>query len=84
MSSSKEARVPFVTKAIFEYLYRRDSDIKIDSRNSKKPFRKFLKNISVLTPLSRKKIGFSAVRKNFKRDEDYKNFQTTCLDQLGW
>jgi asparagine synthase (glutamine-hydrolysing) len=84
MSSSKEARVPFVTKAIFEYLYRRDSDIKIDSRNSKKPFRKFLENISVLTPLSRKKIGFSAVRKNFKRDEDYKNFQTTCLDQLGW
>jgi asparagine synthase (glutamine-hydrolysing) len=84
MSASKEARVPFVTKTLYEYMYRRQSSIKINLVESKIPLRELLRELGVISPLSRKKIGFSAKRINKNLDDDYKDFQNICLEELGW
>ena len=60
MAASKEARVPFVSKNIIENLYRINPKIKIDENFSKKPLRKYIKNIDLDFILETKKIGFSA------------------------
>ena len=84
MSASKEARVPFVTKTLYEYMYRRQPSIKINCVESKIPLRNLLRELNVISPLSRKKIGFSATRINKNLSDDYKDFQNICLEELGW
>ena len=85
MAASKEARVPFVSKALIEYMYRRPHQIKIDSIVSKIPLRRFAGNLSLQGALNRKKIGFSAqVDSSKSRQEDYFYFQNILMEELGW
>lgn len=85
MAASKEARVPFVSKSIIEYMYRRHHSIRIDSNESKKPLRRLAEKLNLNCILSRQKIGFSAqIRKLNDRREEYAFFQNIILEELGW
>ena len=85
MCAGKEARVPFVSKSLINYMYRISPEIKIDNMYSKKPLRKFSLNNNLEFVIDRKKIGFSAnldTKKN--RIEEYKNFRDVVISTLGW
>lgn len=85
MSASKEARVPFVSKALVEYMYRRPHQIKIDGVESKIPLRRFAKKLGLQGALNRKKIGFSAQTNLTKsRQDEYLHFQEIIIEELGW
>ena len=85
MAASKEARVPFVSKKLISYMYRKSPKIKINLKNSKLPVREFAKNLELFSALNRKKIGFSAqVVKSDSRIKSYQHFQNIVLDTLNW
>lgn len=85
MAASKEARVPFVSKDLISYLYRKPSKIKINQKHSKIPIRKYAKALGLDGALQRKKIGFSAkLRPSDSRFNDYKNFQEIVIGALEW
>ena len=85
MAASKEARVPFVSKSVFNLMYRRPSDIKIDSHFSKKPLRSLVESLGFDHVLNTKKVGFSAsLNRSDDRIEEYKKFQRLNLEVLGW
>ncbi len=85
MAASKEARVPFVSKALVEYMYRRPHQIKIDGVESKIPLRRFAKQLGLQEALDRKKIGFSAQMDSSKsRQDDYLYFQEVIMEALEW
>ncbi len=80
MAASKEARVPFVSKNIIEYLYRQNPKIKINKHFSKIPLRKYIKNINLDFVLDAKKIGFSAATNNeLGKFHNYSIFQNLVL-----
>jgi asparagine synthase (glutamine-hydrolysing) len=85
MAASKEARVPFVSRALVEYMYRRPSNIKIDEVQSKKPLRGLLADLNFTHVLKTKKIGFSAkVNQGDSRTDEYQKFQELNMEELGW
>jgi asparagine synthase (glutamine-hydrolysing) len=85
MAASKEARVPFVSKQLINYMYRRPSDIKINSSESKLPLRVMAAKLGLKGALNRKKIGFSAqIEKNNSRFGEYAEFQKIVLEALKW
>lgn len=85
MAASKEARVPFVSKALVEYMYRKPIQTKIDRLESKIPLRRFAKKLGLQGALDRKKIGFSAqVDSSRTRHQDYRDFQGFVMETLGW
>lgn len=85
MAASKEARVPFVTKKVVEYMYRRSANIKIDENLSKIPLRNFAKKLGLNGALNRRKIGFSAQINNSRsRFDEYADFQHIVLGALNW
>lgn len=85
MAASKEARVPYVTKNLINYMYRQDSKYKIDNINSKIPLRNFGVELGLSGAVNRKKIGFSASNViNSNKYSDYKNFQKIIMESLGW
>lgn len=85
MAASKEARVPFVTKSLISYLYRKPSDVKISTFESKLPIRRLANSLGLYGALSRKKIGFSAqINKDKQRAADYKKFQEIVIGELKW
>lgn len=85
MAASKEARVPFVSKRLISYMYRRPSVVKITSKESKLPLRKMAKRLGLHGALNRKKIGFSAqIQTNNSPINEYATFQDTVLEALGW
>lgn len=74
MAASKEARVPFVSVDLFEYLYRRPSHLKITESESKIPIRQIARSIGLNECLNRPKIGFSASFRNagsLKKEYDF-------------
>lgn len=83
MAASKEARVPFVNRALYSYLYRKDPSIKLNDTQSKIPLRNLLgKSYNYL--LKNKKIGFSAsFGKSVDKLTEYKNFHNLNLKILG-
>ena len=85
MAASKEARVPFVSKDLIEYLYRRDPATKINEQISKIPLRKFAEKSGLVGVLERKKIGFSAQSNQLQnRKESYEHFRSVVLGELQW
>nr|WP_294841598.1 asparagine synthase (glutamine-hydrolyzing) [uncultured Methylotenera sp.] len=85
MAASKEARVPFVDKALVAYMYRQSAQIKINDEHSKMPLRLFAKKLGLDGALSRKKIGFSAqLNQAASRYDDYGSFQKIVLESLKW
>ena len=85
MAASKEARVPFVSKALVEYMYRRPIQTKMDGLESKIPLRQFAKKLGLHGALDRKKIGFSAqIDPSKNRHQDYCDFQSFVMEVLGW
>lgn len=85
MAASKEARVPFVTKSLVNYLYRSKVSDKIDASYSKLPLRKMCDNLELMGPINRKKIGFSSTfSAHSNRFEEYEKFREFNLEVLGW
>jgi asparagine synthase (glutamine-hydrolysing) len=85
MAASKEARVPFITKKLVDYLYRIDHKNKIDNKNSKLPLRTFASNNGLNFLLKRKKVGFSALEKSENNYvTEYKKFRKIILETLKW
>ena len=83
MAASKEARVPFVSKKIIDYFYRKNPNIKIDQAFSKKPLRQYINSINLSFILNTKKIGFSAnMQKNLDKFDEYKFFQNIVLKEF--
>jgi asparagine synthase (glutamine-hydrolysing) len=85
MAASKEARVPFVSKDLIEYMYRQEIGIKLSDVESKIPLRRFARKLGLLGALNRKKIGFSAkVNNNISNRQQYKFFQSIVMEELKW
>ena len=84
MAASKEARVPFVAKKVFEYMYRQPMETKISENFSKIPLRNLCEKLSLYGPLHRKKIGFSSTFTSGGRYQEYNNFRKMNLEELGW
>lgn len=85
MAASKEARVPFVSKSLISYMYRRPSEMKIDNVQSKIPLRTMALRLGLKGVLDRKKVGFSAqLDKNTTRLTEYAEFQQIIMETLKW
>jgi asparagine synthase (glutamine-hydrolysing) len=84
MAASKEARVPFVTQSLIEYMYRVKFDKKLNEQFSKLPLREMISRLGLQNVLSRQKIGFSATMKGDNRLSEYAKFQDFNLEVLGW
>lgn len=83
MVASKEARVPFVSVPLFEYLYRRPSHLKITELESKTPIRQVARSLGLNECLNRSKIGFSAsLRKGRSLTEEYVFFRNIIKQEL--
>lgn len=78
MAASKEARVPFVNKSLFKYMYRKPMECRSKPLGSKSPLRKILDKSELSNVYERKKIGFSASIPDFalsNRYEEYHHFR---------
>ncbi len=85
MAASREARVPFVSYSLVNYLYRKNAHDKIDNSFSKLPLRKMCENRKLLGPINRKKIGFSSTFiTHSSRFDEYEKFRELNLEVLGW
>jgi len=85
MAASKEARVPFVSSKLINYMYRRPSKFKIDKNLSKIPLRIMCESLGLNGPLNRKKVGFSSTMKGVTdRFDEYSNFRKFNLEVLQW
>lgn len=85
MVALKEARVPFVSKSLVNYMYRRPSEIKLNSTESKLPLRTLAQKLGLNGALDRKKIGFSAdIEATNSRFQEYAEFQEVVLETLKW
>lgn len=85
MAASKEARVPFVSKNLINYMYRRPHEIKINKSDSKLPLRQLATKLNLHGALARKKIGFSAqIESSKSRFIEYAEFQSIVLESLKW
>lgn len=85
MAASKEARVPFVNKKLFEVMYKSEYSKKINSIHSKIQLRKVANKLKLYGPLMRKKIGFSSSKiDNNNRYQEYENFSKFNREVLGW
>lgn len=85
MSASKEARVPFVTKGLYGYMYRRSFECRNRDGMSKYPLKLLALKLGLEGAVNRKKIGFSAtLGKGNSRFSEYDHFQNIVLTQLGW
>jgi len=78
MSASKEARVPFVTKKLFNYMYRRPYSLRGSLNAPKKILRKELLGRGFEHVTNQKKIGFTTFNPNLSRAEGYQTFQEQC------
>ena len=85
MAASKEARVPFVSKALISYCYHHPMSFKMNEQLSKLPLRTMAKRLGLEGALQRKKIGFSAQSSiaNNKFSE-YLMFQKVVMETLQW
>lgn len=85
MAASKEARVPFVNKSLFDLMYRTPADDKIGIRTSKIPLRKIIGSVGLDHVLDLKKIGFSTtLPKQKNKFDEYHQFQQKNLEILQW
>ena len=85
MAASKEARVPFVSRELIKYMYRRDTRIKLSTNHSKQPLRYICEKLGLHSTLQVPKIGFSATPSSIHtRHQEYQQFYDLCLGELKW
>lgn len=85
MTASKEARVPFVCKSLFEYLYRIPTFFKINEHQSKIPLYSMANRLGLSFMSSRKKQAFNVRNAtNGNRVSEYNDFQYLNLKALKW
>lgn len=85
MAASKEARVPFVTKQLQSYMYRRPMAERSRKGVSKAPLRDLARRFGLNDASNRTKIGFSAkTDAQTSMQQEYTHFQSLVLESLGW
>ncbi|MCW5726925.1 asparagine synthase (glutamine-hydrolyzing) [Parvibaculum sp.] len=85
MAASREARVPFVSRDLVQYMYRREAHLRLDPSESKIPLRRLCDNLGTRSTLERRKIGFSATPSSVStRQEEYRRFYDLCLEAIEW
>ncbi len=83
-AAGKEVRMPFISKDLFNLMYRKSFKLRLNKTESKIPVRILASKLMLSGALERKKIGFSAVINNKDRKESYKQFQDVVLGALEW
>lgn len=84
MCASKEARVPFVTPALFNLMYRTSIEKRHSDGFAKTYLRKLAEELGLRGALARPKIGFSAKFGSTNMRDEYGQFQDYCLTELNW
>lgn len=85
MAASREARVPFVCLSLINYMYRRQSNLRLDQTESKIPLRRMACRLGLQGALNRRKIGFSASTDSKKgKFAEYEEFRQIVLGALSW
>lgn len=84
MAASKEGRVPFVDRRLFELMYRKPIEVRMRGDTIKWHLRKMLDDRGLHFVSAREKIGFSALAPGESAAQHYKNFQQTVMESLGW
>jgi asparagine synthase (glutamine-hydrolysing) len=84
MAASKEGRVPFVDRRLFEMFYRKPLEVRAANGVIKAPLRKILYNRQLGVVCERKKVGFSAKPAAQSTFSHYSAFQQQVLESLSW
>lgn len=84
MFASKEARVPFVNRQLFGYMYRRPYDLRCKNGVSKAILKDILLAAGVTAPVNAPKVGFETKDKGVEQKLHYEKFQKTIMESCGW
>ncbi|MBT8068228.1 MAG: hypothetical protein KJO09_13380 [Gammaproteobacteria bacterium] len=84
MAASKEGRVPFVDRRLFEMFYRKPLEVRAANGVIKAPLRTILYNRQLGVVCERKKVGFSAKPEAQSTFSHYSSFQQQILESLSW
>lgn len=84
MAASKEGRVPFVDRRLFEMFYRKPLAVRMPGGVIKSPLRKMLYDRGLGVVCERDKVGFSAKPASQSTFEHYQMFQQQVLESLSW
>ena len=84
MAASKEGRVPFVDRRLFEMFYRKPMAARMTDGVIKAPLRKILYDRQLGVVCEREKVGFSAKPAAQSTFSHYSTFQNQVLESLSW
>ena len=84
MAASKEGRVPFVDRRLFEMFYRKPMAVRMEGGVIKAPLRQVLFDRQLGAVCDRGKIGFTAKPAEQSTFEHYSSFQQQVLESLSW
>ena len=84
MFASKEARVPFVSLALFNLMKDKNFADRTGDLGPKTPLKLILLGLGIKGPINMKKIGFSTVSRRVSNKEEYEKFRKINLETLGW
>ena len=82
MAAGKEARVPFCSQTILDYMYRRPFEIRIKDNKSKYPLYQILEKTNLSFILATPKIGFSTLIPGMNKRGTYK-YMLEFFDKLN-
>ena len=82
MAAGKEARVPFCSQTIVDYMYRRPFEIRIKNDQAKYPLHQILEKTKLSFILSTPKIGFSTLIPGMDKKGTY-NYMLEFFDKLN-
>ena len=82
MAAGKEARVPFCSQTIVNYMYRRPFEIRIKNEKAKYPLHQILEKTKLSFILSTPKIGFSTLIPGMDKKATY-NYMLEFFDKLN-
>ena len=82
MAAGKEARVPFCSHTILDYMYRRPFEIRIKDNKSKYPLHQILEKTNLSFILATPKIGFSTLIPGMNKRGTYK-YMLEFFDKLN-
>lgn len=84
MAASKEGRVPFVDRRLFEMFYRQPLALRMAGGVTKSPLKQVLHDNQLGVVCDREKIGFSAKPAAQSTFEHYSTFQKQVMESLSW
>ena len=83
MAAGKEARVPFCSQTIVDYMYRRPFEIRISNDKAKFPLHQILGKTKLSFILSTPKIGFSTLIPGMDKEGTY-DYMLKFFDKLNF